>query len=273
MGAPRGDRRPHRGGGGALAGRKDDAGGPEHPAPRRVRAVPRERHPVRGGDQRGGRARQALRRRGIRRVHQRDPRPDLRNSCGRRQRRRGRREVQAAGDRAEVAAEVGRGRRVPVPGRAVRAEILLPRDVPVPFRPDPHGARAGVHDRRPARALQADAGVPGASPDRLGRVRAARRKRRAPARDAPGEVDVGEHRLHAGAAEGDGDLLRLGPRVRHLFPGILQMGAALFPVDAPGRPRVPQTRHAQLVRRVPDRARQRAGEPRRDVLHPRPRRR
>ena len=169
-----------------------------------------------------------------------------------------------------MAAQVGRGRRLPVPGRAVRAEILLPRDVPVPFRPDSHGARAGVHDRRPARALQADAGVPGASPDRLGRVRAAGRKRRAPARDAPGEVDVGEHRVHAGAAEGDGDLLRLGPRVRHLFPGILQVGAALLPLDAAGRARVPQARHAQLVRRVPDRPGQRAGEPRRDVLHPRP---
>jgi len=139
------------------------------------------------------------------------------------------------------------------------AQVLLPRDVPVPVRPHPHGSRTGLRDRRSAGPLQVDAGLQRAAPDGLGRLRAARRERGDRERGAPRGVDLREHRQHAHPAQAHGHLLRLGPRGGHLRSRVLQVGAARVHPDARARPRVPAPVAGELVPVVPDRARQRAG--------------
>ena len=138
-------------------------------------------------------------------------------------------------------------------------EVLLPRDVPVPLGPHPHGPRAGLRHRRSARPLQVDARLQRAAPDGLGRLRAARRERRHRARRAPGDLDLREHRQHAGPAPQDGHLLRLGSRGHHLRSRLLQVGAAHLHPDAGARASPIAALDRELVPVVPDGAGQRAG--------------
>ena len=158
-----------------------------------------------------------------------------------------------------MAARLGGDRPLPGPRGAGPAEVLLPRDVPVPVRPHPHGARPELRHRRRDHPLQADARVQRPAPDGVGRLRAPRRERRHRQRRAPGGVDVREHRHHEGPDEDARDLLRLGPRGRDVRPRVLPVGAADLRQDVRARARVPEERARELVPGLPDGARQRAG--------------
>ena len=149
-----------------------------------------------------------------------------------------------------MAARLGGDR--PLPGRrgAGPPEVLLPRDVPVPLRPDPHGARPQLRHRRRDHPVQAHARVQRAPPDGLGRLRPPRRERGDRQRRAPGRLDVREHRHHEGADEDARHLVRLGARGRHLRSRVLPMGAAHLRQDVRARPRLPEERARQLVSRA-----------------------
>ena len=100
-------------------------------------------------------------------------------------------------DRAEVGQRVwedeGLYRGLRRPGRRAAA-VLRARHVPVPLGRPAHGARRGVQRRRRRRPVPGDARVQRPAPDRLGRVRPARRERRDQARHAARGVDLREHR-------------------------------------------------------------------------------
>ena len=157
----------------------------------------------------------------------------------------------AEGLGGEQAVQGGRGPRP--------AQVLLPRDVPVPVGSHPHGPRAGLRHRRPAGPLQVDARLQRAPPDGLGRLRPAGGERGDRQRGPPRGVDLREHRQHAHPAEAHGHLLRLGPRGDHLRPGLLQVGAAGLHPHARARPGLPAPLAGELVPVLPDRPGQRAG--------------
>ena len=135
------------------------------------------------------------------------------------------------------------------------AEVLRAGHVPLPF-----GRRAarrplrGLHRDRRDHALEADAGVPRAAPDGLGRVRPARRELRHQARRPPARDDRrGDRQLPP--ADRRGRLrLRLGARDRHHRSGVHALDAVDLPEAVRARPRVRGGRPDQLVPVVQDRA-------------------
>ena len=135
-------------------------------------------------------------------------------------------------------AEADLFRAVPGPGEA---EVLRPRDVPVPVGPPAHGARAQLLDRRRGRAHQADAGVRRALPDGLGRLRAAGRERR-----HQGRASTRAKWTYDNIANMRRQLQRMGfsydwaPRDRDLPPGLLPVGAAALHRDVRARAGLPQ---------------------------------
>ena len=141
-----------------------------------------------------------------------------------------------------------------------RPEVLLPRDVPVSLGPDPHGPRAGLRHRRPARPLQVDArastcctrwaGTPSACPPRTPPSTTACTPRCGPTRTSTNMRD---------AAPAHGHLLRLGPRGRHLRSRVLPLGAAHLHPHVRARARLQEALDGELVPVLPDGPRQRAG--------------
>ena len=79
------------------------------------------------------------------------------------------------------------------PGRPPPAHLPA-RHVPVPVGRPAHGPRRGVRDRRRDGPVLVPARAQRAAPDRLGRVRAARRERGDQEQRAPGRLDLREHR-------------------------------------------------------------------------------
>ena len=102
-----------------------------------------------------------------------------------------------------------RTRFAPIDNDASRPKYYLLEMLPYPSGHAAHGPHAQLHDRRRGGALQADVRLQRAAPDRLGRFRAARGKRRDQARHASARMDQREHR----ADEGGVPALRLQLRL------------------------------------------------------------
>ena len=138
-------------------------------------------------------------------------------------------------------------------------EVLLPLDVPLPERAPAHGPRPQLHDRRRGLSLPADARQERAPADGMGRLRASGRERGDREPGAAREVDVPQHRGHEGPAPAARLRLRLVPRVRHLHPGLLPLGAVDVRPDVREGTRLQAQRGGQLGSGRRHRARQRAG--------------
>ena len=158
-----------------------------------------------------------------------------------------------------MAGRLGKGTPVPRLGREGPGEVLPPGDVPLPFGQDPYGPREELLHRRRDRPVQEDEGLQRAPSHGVGRLRHARGKRGHPARRASGCLDQGEHRLHEETVEAPRLRLRLGQGDRHVRRRVLRLGAVDLPEDVRKGARLPEERARQLLRAVPDRARQRAG--------------
>ena len=158
-----------------------------------------------------------------------------------------------------MAGRVGEPRAVSHAKRRPPPEILCARDVPLPVGAHPYGPCAQLRHGRRRCPVQAGARLQRAAPDGMGCVRHAGGKRRHGQQDASGDLDLRQYRDDARAAEVDGAVARLAPRIRHLRTALLQAPAADVPGFPCGRPRRPQDREGQLGPRGPDRAGQRAG--------------
>ncbi len=148
------------------------------------------------------------------------------------------------------------------PDRPAEAQVLRARHVPLPVGRRPaRRALRGLHRDRRHHPLEADAGVPGAAPDGLGRLRPAggelrHQARRPPARDHRG----GDRQLQAADRRGR-VRLRLDARDRHHRSRVHEVDAVDLPPALPARPRLRGRHPDQLVPRRQDRPRQRRGEP------------
>ncbi len=96
--------------------------------------------------------------------------------------------------------------------------------------------------------------------DVLGRVRAAGRERRHAEQHQSCEMDLRQHRRHAGAIAVDGPIARLVARDRDLRSHLLQAPAEAVPRLSRSRPGRAQEIEGQLGPGRPDGARQRAGD-------------
>ena len=141
----------------------------------------------------------------------------------------GKRTLQRARARKALAAGVERKRHVPHQGQEQEAQALPARDVPLPVRAHPHGARALLHAGRRHGPLHARQGLQCAASHGLGRLRPAGRERRHGAQGPPAQMDLREYRHHARPAQGHGPVDRLGARVRHLQSRLLRAPAAAVP--------------------------------------------
>ena len=151
------------------------------------------------------------------------------------------------------------GRRRPAPG-AVRAV-----HVPLSERGRPPGARAQLHLRRPAGPAPHHARARGAVSVRVRLLRPARRERRDPHGRTPPHLHRGPHRGAEGERQAPGRGVRLasrGPQPRSRLHPVEPGHLPAVPRSWPG---LPGHRPRQLVPRVPDGARQRAGAPGRDL--------
>ena len=172
-----------------------------------------------------------------------------------------------------MAEGVGRGRPVPRrrrPGRPPAA-VLRARHVPVPLGRPAHGSRRGVQRWRRARTVPLDAGRQRPAPDRMGRVRAARRERGDQARHAAGRVDRGEHRPAGDQLRPVRDVVRLGAARPDLRPGVLPVDAMAVPAAVRPGPGLPREVARELVPEGRHGPGERAGDRRelRAVRHPR----
>ena len=162
---------------------------------------------------------------------------------------------------APLAGALGRGAaRSARRQRQQQAQILRAGDVPLSVGAHPYGPCAQLHDGRRARPLQADAGLRGAAPDGLGRLRHAGRECGDGAQGPSRRMDLGQHRHDARAAEAARPRARLEPRARHLRSRLLRPGAGAVPRPVRGGPGLPQGKRGQLGPGRHDRARQRAGD-------------
>ena len=134
------------------------------------------------------------------------------------------------------------------------------RDVPVSLRAHPHGARAQLHDRRRDRAPAAHARLQRPASDRLGRLRPAGGERRDPARRASGALDATTTsptcgRSCAAWASATTGLASSRPATRRTTAGSSASSSRCSSAGSPTSAEVDR----QLVRALPDRARERAG--------------
>ena len=142
------------------------------------------------------------------------------------------------------------------------AALLRARHVPVPLGRPAHGARRGVQRRRRDRPLPGDAGPQRAAPDRMGRVRPARRERRDQARHRPQGVDLREHRAAGARRSGGWGCRSTGPGACR--PATPSTTAGPSGCSCGSSRRVSRTARTSPVNwcpQGPDRARERAGDP------------
>ncbi len=172
----------------------------------------------------------------------------------------GDRTIQPPRSRTPLAGPLGRGPHFRDQKRRSAAEILRARDVPLPLGAHPHGPCAQLYARRRRRPLHARQGLQRALPQGLGRLRPAGRERGDAEWGESAHLDLRQHRGHARAAQGDGPVARLEPRVRHLRPGILRPAAEAVRRLLSQGPRLPEEVEGQLGPGRPDGARQRAGD-------------
>ena len=158
-----------------------------------------------------------------------------------------------------MAGPLGAGGFLPRAGPAGGAALLLPRDASLSVRAHPHGPCAELLHRRRGRPLLPAQRFHRDASHRMGRSRPAGRERGAPARGSPGRLDHAEHRPHAAPAPPARVQLRLGARVRHLRFVLLPLEPVVLRQDVGARARLPEERRRQLVPRLRNRARQRAG--------------
>ena len=156
----------------------------------------------------------------------------------------------------------------PLGGRR-RPLDLRPRDAPVPLRRAPHGARLQLHARRRLRARPAPAGVHGAAPDGVRRVRPERRERRDPGRRPPARDHEPQHRGDPPPDEAHGVGDRLVARGLDRRARVLPLDAVAVPALLRARARLSARGAGQVVSEGPDGARERAGDrrPLRAVRH------
>ncbi len=145
------------------------------------------------------------------------------------------RTLRSTRDRARVAETLAGKRRVRRQARPRQEEVLRAGDVPLSVGAPAHGPRAQLHDGRRGRARAPHAGLRGAVPDGLGRVRAAGGERRDQGQGASARLDAVEHRAHARAVRRARPLLRLVARAHHLRAGLLRARAAHLHRDVEAR--------------------------------------
>ena len=172
----------------------------------------------------------------------------------------------------------GLGRRADLgggqPGRArvrpLEAEVLRPRDAPLPVRRAPRRAPQVLRGRRRDRPLPPPSRLRGDPPDGLRRVRAAGREQRDQDRRAAARGDRALDRLVPPPVPRVGDLDRLVARARHPHPRVLPLDPVDLPAPVRARPRLPDRGPGPVVPEGRDRPRQRAGRrrPLRALRHP-----
>ena len=101
---------------------------------------------------------------------------------------------------------------------SAQAQVLLPGDAALSQRAVAHGPRPQLRHRRRAGPLHVDARLERAAPHGLGRLRPARRERRAKEQHAAARVDAQEYRRHASTDAPHGPQLRLGTEVTTCLP-------------------------------------------------------
>ena len=152
--------------------------------------------------------------------------------------------------RAEVAGPLARRRPAQDPHRPGQAQVLRARHVPLPFGRGPaRRALRGLHRHRRHHPLEADAGVPRAASDGLGRLRSAGRELRHQARRPPARHHRGGDRQLQAADRLRRLRLRLGPRDRHHRSRLHEVDAVDLPAALPARPRLRGDHPHQLVPR------------------------
>ena len=169
-------------------------------------------------------------------------------------------DVRTARHRREVAPPLGRRPALPRPRRRRASQVVRADDVPLPVGRPAHRALVQLRPPRRLHPLHADAGTQRYVAHGLRRLRAARRERGDQARRAPPPVDDGEHRADARPAPHHGHHVRLGPRDRLLPAGVLPLEPVVLPQVLREGAGLPRLRPRELVPRLPDGARQRAGQ-------------
>ncbi len=145
-------------------------------------------------------------------------------------------------------------------GRPVQAQVLRAGHVPLPVRRRPaRRPLRGLHGHRRPHALEADAGIPRAASDGLGRLRPAGRELRHQARRPPAHHDPAGHRQLQAADRRRRVRLRLDARDRHHRSRVRQMDAVDLPEAVRAGPGLRGRGPHQLVPRRQDRPRQRRG--------------
>src|SRR5690606_10312506 len=125
----------------------------------------------------------------------------------------------------EVATGLGRGQALRDEERRPPPEILRAGDVPLSVGAHPYGACAQLHDGRRGGAPSPRARLQRAASDGMGRLRPAGGERGARPGREPAQLDLREHRIDEGPAEGYGPVARLGARDRDLRPFLLPPSA------------------------------------------------
>ena len=179
----------------------------------------------------------------------------------------GRASLRPQGDRAPLAAHVGRrahlGGTEPRAGRRPqrrRSVLVRARDAALPQRRAAHRAPQGLLGRRRGRALPSPYWPARAAPDGLRRLRAPGREPRDRQRPASARLDQrGDRRVPAPVPR-MGHLDRLVARVRHARAALLPLDAVDLPAALRARPGLPQGGRGQVVPERPDRSGQRAGD-------------
>ena len=141
-----------------------------------------------------------------------------------------------------------------------RPKYYLLEMLPYPSGHLAHGPHAQLHHRRRRGAVPADARLQRAAPDRLGRFRPARGKRRHQARHSAARMDQREHRANEGGLPALWLQLRLAARNLHLRAGVLPLEPVVFPAHARARAGLSQTEPGELVSEVPNGAGQRTSD-------------
>ena len=140
-----------------------------------------------------------------------------------------------------------------------QGQVLRLLDAALPLGHPAHGACAQLHHQRRDVPPSAHERLQRADAHGLGRLRPAGRERGTQERRGPGQVDVGQHRVHEAADAAAGPVHRLVARSGHLQPRLLQVEPVAVPAHARKGHRLPQAWHRQLGPGRPDRAGQRAG--------------
>ena len=143
-------------------------------------------------------------------------------------------------DRAALAGALGGARPARHGSRGRHAAQVLPADdVPVSVGRPPHRPLVHRHPERRAGALPPDARLQRVLPDRVRRLRPARRERGDQERWPSVHVDDAEHREHAPAVPHDGRDVRLEERGRHRGSVLLPVEPVAVPALPGGRPGLP----------------------------------